>query len=89
MSYKCPDAPSHKAVIGLCKNILKAEVCSLIVRVRTKTMAELIEAAVKVEGILAELKKGSSLLPVITTAKDTVAKGKNKKEVFNTTVSRK
>lgn len=57
LSYKCLDAPLYKAIVGLCKNNLKAR--SHIVGVGTKTMARLIEAAPEAEGIFAELKKNS------------------------------
>lgn len=82
MSYKCPNALSHKSIVGLCKNNLKAEVRSLIVGAQTKTMVQLIEVAIEVKGILTERKRNSpkmeSSSPTIT-----LAKGKGKKEAFN------
>lgn len=52
-------------------------------------MAQLIEAAAKVKGILTELKKGSSPLPTVAADKDATAKGKDKRKVFNTARNRK
>lgn len=89
LSYKCPNALSHKAIVGLCKNNLKAEVLSLIVGFHTKTMAQLIEVAVEAKGILAEVKKGSLPLRAIVINKDAAVKGKNKKEVFSTAQGKK
>lgn len=82
MSYECPDAPSHKAIVGLCKNNLNAKVCSLIVGLCTKTMAQLIEASTEAEGFLIELKKGSSPLPTVAVRKDAATKTKKQKESF-------
>lgn len=57
LSYKCPDAPSHKFIVGLCKRNLKAEVRSLIVGIRTKMIAQLIEAIAEAEEFSQNSKK--------------------------------
>lgn len=44
-----PGCTSHKFIVGLCKRNLKAEVRSLIVGIRTKMIAQLIEAIAEAE----------------------------------------
>lgn len=84
--------PLHKAIVGLCKNNIKAEVHSLIVEIRTKTMAQLIEVVVEDEEVLAELKKNPSHVettPLAAAGKDSTAKGKGTKDVFSTIRNKK
>lgn len=59
LSYKCPDAPSHKAIVGLCRSNLKIEVRSLILQRSPQSLAKLIEAAHDVESVLKELENPS------------------------------
>lgn len=82
LSYKCPNASSHNSIWAFAKNYLEVEVRSLIVGVRIKTMAWLIEATTEVKGIVAKLKKNppkvEQLSPTIT-----LVRVEGKKEAFN------
>lgn len=83
----CLDVSSHKAIVGLCKNILKVKLHSLIIEVWTKTMARLIEVVVEAKGIPVKLKKSSSQVktaPLVVASKDSTAKPKVKaRKVFS------
>ncbi|KAJ8635688.1 hypothetical protein MRB53_009955 [Persea americana] len=66
----------------MCKANLKLEIKQMVVSVKTKSMSELLEAAIDAEGCRKELDQKDKSRKTQTPAPST-SKGKKKDEVFN------